>query len=189
VEAAALAWAKSAMVCSSRPVSALASLGPPLASSAFLRHVADSHGAGAVKQCRVVLGHLFGMAIQARALKSSPMKDVKRVLPAVPKDTPRDTSRAFTRAERDAVVTLAYELASEDGLNPRTARKRYAVADLVAFLAATGCRINEARELRWENVPSTAELSSSRAPRRQKPCVRSTLLHGPSNGCRLARTE
>ena len=131
---------------------ALSEADDPPTITAFLRHVADSHGAGAVKQCRVVLGHLFGMAIQARALKSSPMKDVKRVLPAVPKDTPRDTSRAFTREERDAVVTLAYELAIEDGLNPRTTRKRYAVADLVAFLAATGCRINEARELRWEDV-------------------------------------
>lgn len=120
--------------------------------TAFLRHVADTHGSGAVKQSKVVLTHLFRVAVQARALKTSPMRDVARVKPARPKETDRDTSRAFTREERDEVVGLAYALAGEESLNPRTTRKRYAVADLVAFLAATGCRINEARTLLWDDL-------------------------------------
>jgi integrase len=120
--------------------------------TAFLRYVADHHGSGAVKQCRIVLRHVFQMAVNHRALPANPMREVERVAPRTPKPTERDTSRAFTREERDHVVQFAYDLAAEEGLNPRTRRKRYAVADLIAFLAGTGARINEARTLRWEHV-------------------------------------
>jgi integrase len=37
-------------------------------------------------------------------------------------------------------------------LNPRTRRKRRATADLIAFLAGTGARIDEARRVRWQDV-------------------------------------
>jgi integrase len=120
--------------------------------TAFLRYVADHHGSGAVKQCRIVLRHVFQMAVNHRALSANPMREVERVAPRTPKPTERDTSRAFTRDERDHAVSFAYALAAADGLNPRTQRKRYAVADLIAFLAGTGARINEARTLRWEHV-------------------------------------
>lgn len=125
----------------------------PARITAFLREVADRHGDGSVKMTRSVLRHLFDLAVRYRALKSSPMRDVKLVRAVKPKETTRDTSRAFTREERDEVVRFAYKLAEEaESRNPRTARKAYAVADLVSFLAATGCRIEEARSLRWVDV-------------------------------------
>lgn len=120
--------------------------------TSFLRHVADHHGSGAVKQTRIVLRHIFAMAVRLRAIPSNPMRDVGRVSPRAQKPTERDTSRAFTRQERDHLVEFAYELAAAEGLNPRTQRKRQTTADLIAFLAGTGARINEARTLRWEHV-------------------------------------
>ena len=37
-------------------------------------------------------------------------------------------------------------------MNARTRRKRRATADLIAFLAGTGARIDEARRVRWQDV-------------------------------------
>jgi integrase len=58
----------------------------------------------------------------------------------------------MTRAERDRVIRATHDAAQEPGLNPRTRRKRRPTADLVAFLAGTGVRIDEARRLRWDQV-------------------------------------
>jgi integrase len=58
----------------------------------------------------------------------------------------------MTRAERDRVIRATHDAAQEPGLNPRTRRKRRAAADLVAFLAGTGVRIDESRCLRWDQV-------------------------------------
>lgn len=124
--------------------------------TAFLRAVADHHGNGAAKQCRVVLSHIFRAAVRNRVLTTSPMRDVEPVRSQVPRETDRDTERAFTRSERDRVVAYTLALAEDEGGNPRTARKRWAVADLVAFLAGTGVRISEARALRWTEVDLAA---------------------------------
>ncbi len=124
--------------------------------TAFLRSVADKHGNGAAKQARVVLAHIFRVAVRNRAIPTSPMRDVETVRSQAPKESARDTSRAFTREERDHVVSYALALASDTQANPRTERKRWAVADLLAFLAGTGVRINEARLLRWEDVDLAA---------------------------------
>ena len=80
------------------------------------------------------------------------MRDVELVRSQVEKPTLRDTERAFTRDERDHLVAYAYSLAEDERLNPRSARKRWATADLLALLAGTGLRINEARMLRWDDV-------------------------------------
>ncbi len=50
------------------------------------------------------------------------------------------------------MVAYADAQASVDLLRPQTRRKRRTTADLVAFLAGTGCRITEARRLRWEQI-------------------------------------
>ena len=42
-------------------------------------------------------------------------------------------------------------MAREPGLNPRTRRKRRATADLIAFLAETRARIDEA-QVRWQDI-------------------------------------
>ena len=58
----------------------------------------------------------------------------------------------MTRSERDHVIHATLLAAREPGLNPRTRRKRRATADLIAFLAGTGARIDEARRVRWQDV-------------------------------------
>jgi integrase len=117
----------------------------------FLREVADTKGNGALKQTRVVLRHIMETAVRARVLRANPLREVAKVRARVAKPTTKDTSRAFTRDERDAVVSYAYELADGD-MNPRTLRKRQATADLVCFLAYTGVRIEEARSLDWSDI-------------------------------------
>ena len=58
----------------------------------------------------------------------------------------------MTRSERDQVIEATLLAAHEPGLNPRTRRKRRATADLIAFLAGTGARIDEARRVRWQDI-------------------------------------
>lgn len=55
----------------------------------------------------------------------------------------RETDRAFTREERDAVISFA----GSDG----TAQRRD-LPDLLSFLAGTGARIGEACALRWSSL-------------------------------------
>ena len=64
----------------------------------------------------------------------------------------RDHTRAMTPSERDHVIQATLLAAREPGLNPRTRRKRRATADLIAFLAETGARIDEARQVRWQDI-------------------------------------
>jgi integrase len=58
----------------------------------------------------------------------------------------------MTRSERDHVIEATLLATREPGLNPRTRRKRRATADLIAFLAGTGARIDEARRVRWQDI-------------------------------------
>jgi integrase len=58
----------------------------------------------------------------------------------------------MTRSERDRIIEATLLSAREPGLNPRTRRKRRATADLIAFLAGTGARIDEARRVRWQDI-------------------------------------
>lgn len=63
----------------------------------------------------------------------------------------RDRTRAPTREERDHVIAFAYQQAAKLDLNPRSVRRRQTAADLIAFLAGTGVRIDEGRSVRWED--------------------------------------
>jgi hypothetical protein len=97
----------------------LAEADDPARITAYLRQIADRHGS--VKMVRTVLRHIFDLAVRYRALKSSPMRDVRLVRSTTPKETLRDTTRAFTREERDE-VSFAYSAAEEaQGRKPRTA--------------------------------------------------------------------
>lgn len=58
-------------------------------------------------------------------------------------DAERNTTRALTRDERQALLTFA----AED-----EASVRREVADLLWWMAGTGVRISEALEQRWEDV-------------------------------------
>lgn len=118
----------------------------------FLQAVADNHGTGSAKMTRSVLMGVLRLAVDNGVLSNSAMPQVRPVKSQMTKEDPRDRERAMTREERDAVVKYADDLARELSLNPRTKRKRRATADLIAFMAGTGVRIEEARAQRWDDV-------------------------------------
>lgn len=118
----------------------------------FLQRVAEAHGSASAKKSKSVLNGVLAYAVDSGVLTSNAMRQVRTVTSTSRHPAQRDHTRAMTRAERDRVVKVAYEAAKEPGLNPRARRKRAAVADLVAFLAGTGVRIDEARRLRWDQV-------------------------------------
>jgi hypothetical protein len=155
----------------------------------FLRHVADSHGVGAVKQSRVVLTHLFRVAVQARALKSSPMKDVPRVQPAVAKATERDVSRAFTREERDEVVRLPTERRQSPGTIH--ARSGSATPSRTSWPTSRRQDRESTKLVRSSGPTLILRLGRSRCAgrRRRARTVQSTSRRGCSTGCVIARNE
>jgi integrase len=130
----------------------------------FLQSVADTRGTSAAHVTRSVLTGIMRLAIDNGVVNTNALRQIGNVKARAIKPTrrksgvPRDTRRAFTRVERDAVVERAYQIASASAVDPRTARKAQATADLIAFLAGTGVRISEARSLRWDDV----DLASGR---------------------------
>lgn len=138
----------------------------------FLQSVADRHGTGAARATRSVLMGVLTLALENGVIATNALRQVRHVqaqetLPARRKCAdPRDTTRALTRAERDAVIDYADALASEEKQAPQTRRKRRATADLLAFMAGTGVRIAEARALRWDDVKmdkATADVRGTKS--------------------------
>ena len=132
----------------------------------WLQGIADNSGTGAAKMARSVLSGILQQAVddgalqangarQVRPVKAQPVKPSAGIESPVKgsgrRQAPRDTTRALTRSERDAVIAYADELVHVPAI-ARVKRKRQAVADLTAFMAGTGVRIAEARSIRWEHV-------------------------------------
>jgi integrase len=118
----------------------------------FLQRVAEAHGSASAKKAKSVLHGVIGYAVDNGVLLSDATRQVRTVTSTAAKSKVRDHTRAMTRSERDHVIQATLLAASESGLNPRTRRKRRATADLIAFLAGTGARIDEARRVRWQDV-------------------------------------
>ncbi|MFI5496936.1 tyrosine-type recombinase/integrase [Actinoplanes sp. NPDC051859] len=136
----------------------LAQANDPQRLRAFLQAVADKHGTGASKISRSVLSGILTFAIDNGTLTTNALRQLRAVKSQVTKTQARerDTTRAFTREERDHVIAYADKLTISETINPRTRRKREAVADLMAFMAGTGVRINEARAVRWDDIELAA---------------------------------
>ena len=115
---------------------------------AYLQHVADTRGTGAAHLARCVMAGVLNMAIKRGALHYNAMKSVGVVKAKTTKESEHDHRRSMTREERDSVIAAADKKVA-DARDPRSVRKWQAVADLVAFMAGTGCRIGEARTLPW----------------------------------------
>lgn len=124
----------------------------------FLQHVADKRGTGAAKIVRTVLSNVLGYAVDNGVLETNAMRQVRTIKSETPTADARDRKRALTREQRDAIVAHLRDRVEQPDINPRSVRKRRAVADLVAFLAGTGARINEARTQRWDDYsPDTGK--------------------------------
>ncbi len=133
----------------------------------FLERVADERGSGSAKTARTVVSLVLGMAVHEGLFDVNAARQVRTPRrAATPTDRPltkreaallakgvaadalvRDTDRALTEDERAQIVATAR---ADEGANGNF--RRSDVADLVAFLAAVGPRIEEALSLRWEDV-------------------------------------
>lgn len=150
----------------------LAQVNDPQRVQRFLESVADGHGTSAAKIVKTVLSGIIGRAVSDGVLTMNAVRQVRPVKSQTPKAaSERDTSRAFTRAERDSVIAYADALAESSSDEPsvgrpKSPRKLQATADLTAFMAGTGARIGEARALRWEHldlVQGTAEIHGTKS--------------------------
>ena len=110
----------------------------------LLRDVANDHGQSAAKMTRSVLSLVLGLAVRHDAMAHNLVRSMGHTpTPTRKREPKRDNRRAFTRAERDQLVTLA----------DTDARARVRdLGDLVAFMAGTGVRIGEACALRWSDL-------------------------------------
>jgi integrase len=118
----------------------------------FLQRLAEAHGSASAKKAKSVLHGVIGYAVDNGVLPSDATRQVRTVTSTAAKSNVRDHTRAMTRSERDHIIQATLIAASEPGLNPRTRRKLRATADLIAFLAGTGARIDEARHVRWQDI-------------------------------------
>jgi integrase len=118
----------------------------------FLQRVAEAHGSASAKKAKSVLHGVIGYAVDNGVLSSDATRQVRTVTSTAAKSKERDHTRAMTRSERDHVIHATLLAARAPGLNPRTMRKRRATADLIAFLAGMGARIDEARRVRWQDT-------------------------------------
>jgi integrase len=122
----------------------------------YLQAVADTHGTATGMVARAIVANVLNLAVQYGTLPASAMRNVPQVKAknkARRGNGERDTRRAFTREERDALVDYADSLANPTGpYNPRAVRRWQTTADLIAFMSRTGCRVSEARRLEWTAV-------------------------------------
>jgi integrase len=132
--------------------SALQQANDPQRLRGFLQRVAEAHGSASAKKAKSVLHGVIGYAVDNGVLSSDATRQVRTVTSTAARSSERDHTRAMTRSERDHVIEATLLAAREPGLNPRTMRKRRATADLIAFLAGTGARIDEARHVRSKDT-------------------------------------
>ena len=106
----------------------------------FLTGVAKASGPGAAKTTRTVLRGVLDLATKHDAI---PFNPVRQAGPIRVRTEPKGVRRAegfFTLGERDAVMAYA---------DADPVAQRRDLADVIAFLAATGARIAEVCGLRW----------------------------------------
>jgi integrase len=109
----------------------------------FLQGIADSTGTGAAKTARTALAGTLDLAVADDVLPFNAVRQVTPPRSRKTRETERDTARALTREEREHLVNVADE---------HPAARRQDVADIVAWMAATGVRIGEALGQRWEDL-------------------------------------
>lgn len=116
-----------------------------------LQHIADHHGSQAAKLARTIVSSILGMALRRGVLDGNAARFTGVVKAKAEKVSDRDRRRAMTREERDRAIAVA-DAKGEGLTNGRTVAKWDTVADVIAFMAGTGCRIGEARVLLWGDV-------------------------------------
>ncbi|WP_162940195.1 tyrosine-type recombinase/integrase [Gryllotalpicola protaetiae] len=103
----------------------------------FIAGVSANNGPGAAKACRAVLSGMMGLAARSDLVRVNPIREVDRITrkrggaTAVPLDQLAELLSAVTHDER---------------------LRELDQADVILFLASTGCRLGEALAVRWSSV-------------------------------------
>lgn len=137
---------------------------------AFLQGVADERGSGSAATARSIVSSVLTLAVldgvldaNAARLVRTPRRSTVAVAAASPRDKALieagwtwaqiqpDRERAFTSEQR---ATLVAKTRADEETNGFA--RRADVADLVAFMAAVGPRIEETLATRWEDVDFAA---------------------------------
>lgn len=117
----------------------------------WLEGVMETYGVGSAKISRTIVSSILQAAVDDGVLDSNAVRSVRPLTTVENRAKTRDHRRAFTREERDGIVEYAYGLCSVN-TEPRTWRKHRVTADLIALMAGTGMRIEEARSVEWPDV-------------------------------------
>jgi len=103
----------------------------------FLDAVGRDHGPASAKSCRSVLSGMLALAVRNGAARANPVRELERIRQN------RAGAVALTREGLDFLLTAVRTDARLADLD---------LADVVEFMAATGCRVGEALALRWDDV-------------------------------------
>jgi integrase len=143
----------------------------------FLQDVADRGGNETARQAKSVVSLILGMAVRRGVLPYNAARSVGTIYAKKPKASPRDTERAFTAEEEAAVLAIADARASYavEHLIRKSALKWEAVADALHFLAGTGVRRDEARNLQWADVNLSTKVVLIRGTKTETSHRRLTL--------------
>lgn len=132
----------------------------------FLQKVADKHGGGAARTARTVVSGILTMAVEDGVLTHNAARSVRPPQPVGgpvvrmseqrrarigdEAEVERNTRRALTRDERDALFAFA---AQDETAN------RLDVVGILMWMAGTGVRISEALDQRWEDIDLTTSMA------------------------------
>lgn len=114
----------------------------------FLDGITVTNGPATAKSCRSVLSGMMALAVRNGATRANPVRDLERIRQK------RQGAEALSREQLDfllAAVRTDKRMAELD------------LADLIEFMAATGCRVGEALALRWSDIDLDAGTVNLRA--------------------------
>lgn len=114
----------------------------------FIQTVIADHGHGAAKACRSVLSGMMGMAARSDAIRVNPVREISNI---------------EARAQGAVPIPVEELPGLLAGVRSDARLKELDVADLIEFLAGTGCRVSEACALAWEDVDLTLGTVTIRA--------------------------
>lgn len=114
----------------------------------FIDRVRAENGPGAAKACRAVLSGMMGLAARSDAVRANPVRELAPI----------------SRPQQGAVAIPLEQLPRLLAAVRADARLRELdQADLIEFLAGTGCRVGEACALGWRDVDLGAGTVTIRA--------------------------
>jgi len=132
----------------------------------FMDQVIAKHGPASAKMCRAVLSGMLGLAVRNDAARTNAVRELERV------SQRRDGATALNAEQLQDLLTRA-------DLDERV--QALDLADLLRFMAGTGCRIGEACAMIWEDVyPGAVHIHSTVVRLRGQGLLRQE--HGKTQG-------